>query len=58
LGRLSARVGAEEAFAAGRTLLQAGGAVAHEFRGILESVESMTQTESTESYETYESPVI
>lgn len=51
LGRLSARVGVEEAYASGKTLLQAGGAVAHEFRGILESVESVVSDESAESYE-------
>lgn len=39
-GRLSARVGVEEAYASGKTLLQVGGAVAYEFRKILESVSS------------------
>jgi hypothetical protein len=38
LGRICARVGAEEAYANGRTLIQAGGAVAHEFRGVLNTV--------------------
>jgi|GEM_PF-1988644 len=38
LGRLCARVGAEEAYASGRTLLQAGGAVAFEFRQVLNAV--------------------
>jgi len=38
LGRLCARVGAEEAYATGRTLLQAGGATAHEFRQIQNAV--------------------
>lgn len=38
LGRLSARVGVEEAYASGRTLIQAGGAVAHEFRQVLRAV--------------------
>lgn len=38
LGRLSARVGVEEAYASGRTLIQAGGAVAHEFRQVLQAV--------------------
>lgn len=38
LGRICARVGAEEAYASGKTLLQAGGAVAHEFRVALNAV--------------------
>lgn len=42
LGRLCARVGAEEAYASGKTLLQAGGAVAYEFRQILESTRALT----------------
>ncbi|MCM2249564.1 MAG: ParA family protein [Geothrix sp.] len=41
LGRLCARVGAEETYAAGRTLLQAGGAVAYEFRQILEATRGL-----------------
>jgi chromosome partitioning protein len=40
LGRLSARVGVEEAYADGKTLLQAGGAAAHEFRCIWGAVEA------------------
>jgi len=46
LGRLGARVGIEEAYANKRTLLEAGGAVAHEFRTILKAV-----VEITESYD-------
>lgn len=38
LGRISARVGAEEAYANGKTLLRAGGAVAYEFRQVLDAV--------------------
>lgn len=41
LGRLSARVGVEEAAVSGKTLLQMGGAVAHEARQILEAVASI-----------------
>ncbi len=46
LGRLGARVGIEEAYANRRTLLEAGGAVAHEFRTIRDVV-----AETIESYE-------
>lgn len=46
LGRLSARVGVEEAYASGKTLLQAGGAVAHEFREILQAVEVLVSSEN------------
>jgi cellulose biosynthesis protein BcsQ len=44
LGRLGARVGVEEAYANRRTLLEAGGAVAHEFRGIRDAVEKMCES--------------
>ncbi len=53
LGRLSARVGVEEAYASGRSLLQVGGAVAHEFRQVLEAIRLLL--ESNESYESDES---
>jgi chromosome partitioning protein len=53
LGRLSARVGVEDAYASGRTLLEAGGAVANEFRQILQVVcelfDSFESDDSTES---------
>jgi chromosome partitioning protein len=44
LGRLSARVGIEEAYTNRRTLLEAGGAVAHEFRGIRDAIEKITES--------------
>ena len=44
LGRLRARVGVEEAYANRRTLLEAGGAVAHEFRSIRDAVEKITES--------------
>ncbi len=44
LGRIGARVGVEEAFVNRRTLLEAGGAVAHEFRGIRDAVEKMCES--------------
>lgn len=52
LGRLSARVGVEEAYASGRTLIQAGGAVAHEFRNVLDAIRSLI--DSVESYDSTE----
>jgi hypothetical protein len=55
LGRLSARVGVEEAYASGKTLLEAGGAVAHEFRGILQSIESLVSNESWDSHDSRDS---
>jgi cellulose biosynthesis protein BcsQ len=56
LGRLSARVGVEEAYASGRSLLQVGGAVAHEFRQVLEAIHGLLETyESYESDETFDS---
>ena len=47
LGRLGARVGIEEAYANRRTLLEAGGAVAHEFRGIRDAVEKISESFET-----------
>ena len=44
LGRLGARVGIEEAYASRRTLLEAGGAVAHEFRAIRELVQKISES--------------
>lgn len=55
LGRMSARVGVEEAYASGLGLLQVGGATSFEFRQILAAVESMVSSDSVESVETVES---
>jgi cellulose biosynthesis protein BcsQ len=44
LGRLGARVGIEEAYASRRTLLEAGGAVAHEFRAIRDMVQKLNES--------------
>jgi len=44
LGRLGARVGIEEAYASRRTLLEAGGAVAYEFRGIWDMVQKINES--------------
>jgi chromosome partitioning protein len=55
LGRMSARVGVEEAYSSGVGLLQVGGAVAYEFRQVLSAVESLVSTESNKSPESYES---
>ena len=49
LGRLCARVGAEEAYTAGKTLLQAGGAVAYEFRQILEATRAIIGDQAAQS---------
>ena len=51
LGRMCARVAVEEAYSQGRTLLQVGGAAAHEFRQVLEAVRDMLP-ENTDSIET------
>lgn len=45
LGKLGARVSVEEAYTGGRTLLQAGGATAHEFRQIWNAVEAALAVE-------------
>lgn len=47
LGRLSTRVGVEEAYAQQRPLLEVGGAVAYEFRQILSAVEAILDTAGT-----------
>jgi len=44
LGRMGARVGIEEAYASRRTLLEAGGAVAHEFRAIRDLVQQLCES--------------
>ena len=44
LGRIGARIGVEEAFVNRRTLLEAGGAVAHEFKGIRDEVEKLCES--------------
>jgi len=44
LGRMGARVGIEEAYANRRTLLEVGGAVAHEFRAIRDAVVRITES--------------
>jgi cellulose biosynthesis protein BcsQ len=44
LGKLSARVGVEEAYASGKTLLEVGGSVAHEFRSICNAVGAIIET--------------
>lgn len=49
LGRLCARIGAEEAYAAGKTLLQAGGSVAYEFRQVLEATRALIRDQAAHS---------
>lgn len=49
LGRLCARVGAEEAYASGKTLLQAGGAVSYEFRQVLEATRALIGDQAAQS---------
>ncbi len=44
LGRMSARVGVEDAFADGKPLLACGGAVAYEFRQVFSRIEELLET--------------